>query len=667
MIPERCGSNHWVAATHGDKSESPVTPQRLFGISVSKTGAPLPTLRRKSSIIVCDPMPRLSHRLTIAFIASALSIAWPAEPPHGEVVRGTRAQSSFAFRAAGVYWRDPSTTTVRARASADGWNWTPWTNSHGERIDGDRIGSGLIYFGEGYKYIEVDGAADPEILLIDPGSNSTGNTEKGADPSAPPIVTREQWGCTPQTCPAKDPPLYTTVTHLIVHHTDNVNTAADWAAVVRAIWVLHVQGNGWNDIGYNYLIDPNGLLYEGRAGGDGVLGAHFSGVNSGTMGVALLGTYIDVTPPAPMLDTLENMLAWQANKWKLDPSGEALHAASGLMLNVISGHRDAGISPKATGTTECPGNTAYSLLPRVRADVLSRTAACVVSVSERNRCVQSGGGSLSYSILSAASNCTGPVSITPAADWVTLSDIPFSNELSVMPNPGPRRSTTVGIGGLNITITQSGKDEAALPCIAARGIVNGANFDSRPVVAGSQVSIFGENFGNAAKAAINGKPAAIEYAGPTQINLNLPANVNIGTNHLTVTANATTGPEVNFWVTEAMPAIFATADGRAIAVNVDENNLNSADAPVKAGRPLTVYLTGVGAVANTPLHYAAFPWTATVGGEAAGKLFLGLAPLFVGVYQSNVVIPADLLTGDYPLAFIVNGVTSREATISVGN
>src|SRR5437016_1926200 len=79
------------------------------------------------------------------------------------------------------------------------------------------------------------------------------------------------------------------------------NAATDWAAVVRSIWVLHVQGNGWNDIGYNYLIDPNGVLYEGRGGGDGVMGAHFSCVNSGTMGVALLGTFSVVPAPAAAL------------------------------------------------------------------------------------------------------------------------------------------------------------------------------------------------------------------------------------------------------------------------------------------------------------------------------------------------------------------------------
>ena len=581
----------------------------------------------------------------ILFLACALGpLAWSAEPPHSEKLRRSHARSSFPFHAIGVYWRDPSITGIRARASADGRNWTAWVPSHGEIVEGDRMGSGLIYFGKGYRYFEVEGVPDPEVLVIDPGpSPASVKPVAAADVPAPAIVTREQWGCTPQSCPARDAPLYTTVTHLIVHHTDGGNTAPDWGAVVRSIWVLHVRGNGWNDIGYNYLIDPNGLLYEGRAGGDGVLGAHFSGVNSGTMGVAMLGTYIDAQPSAALFDTLKSMLAWQAQKWRVDPTGESLHAASGLMLNVIGGHRDAGISPKATSSTECPGNTAYSFLPEVRRDVLLRTSACVVDIGERNRCAPAEGGSLPYAMQMASASCPAGV-LVPAADWV-------SPQLEVQANPGPRRNTTVAIGGLAMTITQAGIGEAALPCIARRGIVNSANFDARPVVAGSQISIFGENFGASAKVAANGKFLPVEYAGPTQINLSLPSNIKIGTNHLTVMVDGTAGPEVNFWVTEAMPAIY-------VAVNADDNTLNTPATPVKPGRPLTVYLTGIGATA--------YPWSATVGGKPAPNLFLGLAPLFLGVYQANIAVPTDLIAGDYPLAFTVNGVTSRDAVVSLG-
>ena len=472
----------------------------------------------------------------LAIVLLALSPIWPAERPRSVMVRASRAQSLFPFDAIGVFWHGAA-ATVRARASIDGLNWTPWVESHSETIAGDRAGSGLIYFGPGYSYVETEGVADPEILLIDTGPSPSPRAEKEAMPhdvGAPPVVTREQWGCTPATCPAKDPPLYTTVTHLIVHHTDNLNTAKDWAAVVRAIWVLHVQGNGWNDIGYNYLVDPNGLLYEGRAGGDGVLGAHFSGVNSGTMGVALLGTYIDVSPPAPMLDTLEAMLAWQADKWGLDVTGQKLHSSSGLMLNVISGHRDANVSPKASGTTECPGNTAYSFLPRIREDVYARKSPCVLSVGERNRCVTAEGGSLALRVQVSSSNCAAPVSINPLADWVTLA----GDALSVASNLGPRRGTLVDVGGLTIGITQAGKNESALPCIGMRGVVNGANFDPRPVVAGSQMTIFGENLANATVVAVDGQPVPVEYVGPAQINLNLPASVKIGTRSSSATATS---------------------------------------------------------------------------------------------------------------------------------
>jgi uncharacterized protein (TIGR03437 family) len=252
-----------------------------------------------------------------------------------------------------------------------------------------------------------------------------------------------------------------------------------------------------------------------------------------------------------------------------------------------------------------------------------------------------------------ANNCQGPVNVTPSADWIT-------RDLNVAPNRGPRRNGAVDIGGREITITQSGATEGPLACIARGGVVNGADFNSRPMVAGSQMSIFGQNFAQATAVVVNGKPLELEYAGPSQINVQLPASVKIGTNHLSVIAGGITGPEANFWLTEAMPAIF-------VAVNFDDNALNGPQTPVKAGRPLTVYLTGVGAVDNSALHNAISPWTVAVGGKPAGKLFLGLAPLFAGVYQANIVVPESLAPGDYPLEFTVKGVISAAATISVGN
>ena len=537
------------------------------------------------------------------------------------------AQAPKPFEAAGVYWTDADVHSIRARASIDGTVWSDWLQSHGELVSQGRYGSGLLYFGPGQRFLEIEGLPDPEIFYIDTGKPSLpgpfAQRPLAVDRSAPTIVSRAEWGCTPATCPAKDPAIFAPVTHLIVHHTDGNNTAADWKAVVRSIWVLHVQGNGWNDIGYNYLIDPDGTLYEGRAGGDGVIGAHFSGVNTGTMGVALLGTYVSTAPPLKMMATLELMLAWQADKWKLDPLGVTFHAASALQLNVVSGHRDAGISPKASGTTECPGNTAYTFLPALR----TKVAGCVVDVGEPNRCFTSRGGELTVT----PNQCGLAATLDSNVPWLTGS--------TVQPNLGARRGTTLKIAGRNINVTQAGAAEGIIACIAQRGVVNAADFDFRPVAPGSVIAIFGSNFSDNTNLSngvvnLNGKAIDTTYTGPAQINAILPVGTPIGTNHLTVNG----GPETNFWVTEAMPAFFT---------------YYKYDASI-----LVFYLTG-GATK--------VPWSVTIGGKPAGALFLGQAPGFPGIYQANVALPGDLAPGEYVVSFTINGVSSRDALISLLN
>jgi hypothetical protein len=155
----------------------------------------------------------------------------------------------------------------------------------------------------------------------------------------------------------------TAVTHLIVHHTVNPNDSIEWPAVVRSIWNFHVFERGYADIGYNFLVDPDGVIYQGRAGGENVQGAHFSSVNAGTIGVALLGTFMTTIPTEEALASLGEVLAWGCNQFGLDPTGRSIHTASELNLMTISGHRDG------PGPTECPGDALYRLLPKIRNDV----------------------------------------------------------------------------------------------------------------------------------------------------------------------------------------------------------------------------------------------------------------------------------------------------------
>ena len=184
----------------------------------------------------------------------------------------------------------------------------------------------------------------------------------------PPVVPRSSW-CTNPDCNYTGVS-YEPVTHLLVHHTVTSNSATNWAAIVRAIWSFHTYDRGWGDIGYNYLIDPNGVIYEGHLGGDDVIGTHAAGANAGSMGVALMGTFTrpdenppGIIPPAVMQDSLVNILAWKA-----DQKGIDVFSASGMpnlnwgILN-LAGHRDV------YGTTTCPGEQAHDLIPSIRARV----------------------------------------------------------------------------------------------------------------------------------------------------------------------------------------------------------------------------------------------------------------------------------------------------------
>lgn len=189
----------------------------------------------------------------------------------------------------------------------------------------------------------------------------------------PDILTRNEW-CPNGDCPASPSPNVTIASHLIVHHSAGTNTASDWPAVVRSIWNFHVNTLGWGDVGYNWLVDPEGNLYEGR--GKDVLGAHFCGTNSKTAGICLLGTYTDVAPQIEMIQSLKEMLAWYCCVDDIDPLGISFHSGSSLQLNNISGHRDG-------CATECPGETFYPTLTGLRMEVADHiTSDCTNGISD---------------------------------------------------------------------------------------------------------------------------------------------------------------------------------------------------------------------------------------------------------------------------------------------
>lgn len=176
------------------------------------------------------------------------------------------------------------------------------------------------------------------------------------------VISRTEWGCSDGENAPLWPPQYSTVTHLVIHHTAGSNNISqDYKATVRSIWSQHTYTNGWGDIGYNYLIDNYGRTYEGRAGGNNAIGAH-CGFNTGTMGVSVMGTYTSSLPSDTAIKTLETILAWKCNDSKLNPLANTMHTSSAKYLNIICGHRDV-------KSTECPGDYFYAKLPDIRTDV----------------------------------------------------------------------------------------------------------------------------------------------------------------------------------------------------------------------------------------------------------------------------------------------------------
>jgi hypothetical protein len=184
---------------------------------------------------------------------------------------------------------------------------------------------------------------------------------------APAIVSRPSWGANESI--RRAPPSYATaIRGVTIHHTAGTNSysRAQAPAIVKGIQLFHVQGNGWNDIGYNFLVDRFGTIYEGRFGGvdKNVVGAHARGFNTGSVGIALLGTYGSTTPSAAAQDAVARLIAWRLDLAHVDPAGSTTAISSGseryrsgirVLLRNVSGHRD-------TGATSCPGDSLYARL-----------------------------------------------------------------------------------------------------------------------------------------------------------------------------------------------------------------------------------------------------------------------------------------------------------------
>ena len=297
-----------------------------------------------------------------------------------------------------------SVLKVETRLSQDGSNWSNWVENPVAYypVRDNQYGGSLIWVGGGQVSIQfrvtMQVAPNGASPLLRSVTLTFSDTQSGPSDSAiasqmssaeapqagvcpvpkPPVVPRTMWGCPDGQLSPRRPPEYQSVTHIIVHHTATPNNPQqNWSQVVRSIWNYHANTLWWGDIGYNYLIDPNGVIYEGRAGGDDVVGIH-DNFNRGSMAIGFIGCYgncgylglMDAQPSPAMLEAGVRLSAWKVGQKRLNPRAATQYDGAGI-VPTIAGGRDV-------TATFSPGDYLYGMLPWFREQV-AQCASCALA------------------------------------------------------------------------------------------------------------------------------------------------------------------------------------------------------------------------------------------------------------------------------------------------
>ena len=305
-------------------------------------------------------------------------------------------QTNFPTNALMVHWTRAGVAedvAAEVSVSQDGRNWSEWLlapvdeDSDGPFVS-DRRYTGMVMVAPS-RYVRVraiDGLGQPGVVLPDlrvsyvntlagPETDSlTAQTAGAAGATADELVAAQTGGVSiiPRASWGADeklrfrngreawPRQYQIPEKVIIHHTETANDQ-DPMAAVRAVYYFHAVVRGWGDIGYNYLIDRNGRIYEGRIGGDNVIAGHALQYNYGSIGIAVMGSFQTTTITPQTEQAIVNLITAKARY--IDPVGETWFVDR--MLPNIMGHRDC-------LNTACPGNAFYPRLPAIRDKVLRR-------------------------------------------------------------------------------------------------------------------------------------------------------------------------------------------------------------------------------------------------------------------------------------------------------
>ena len=386
----------------------------------------------------------------------------------------------------------PPGAEVEFRTSVDGHDWSDWTHVHADVDEGPDPGSPEaaddsnfsppVWVGDtGFIQTRVAGAStrDVAVELIDATGASRSLTQRTVDavraafatsatpavasPGQPRIVTRAEWGAN-ESWRDGTPNYSSRVRFGVVHHTAGTNnyTQSEAKAVVRGVYAYHTKSRGWSDIGYQFLIDKFGTIYEGRYGGitKGVMGAHAGGFNTSSFGVSLMGDYAKADTTAAQFESLADLLAWKFELHHIDPLGTLYRTSAGssryssgtvVKLNNLSGHRDV-------SSTTCPAG-GYKLLPALRQEIVERSGPVIASHEAST-------GTIRLAKDRSGSPVTFSAVLRPAGAWkleirnpdgdVVHSGTGEGSEVNTAWNP----TDVAGLGRFSWTISSDGRRTA---------------------------------------------------------------------------------------------------------------------------------------------------------------------------------------------------------------
>jgi hypothetical protein len=307
----------------------------------------------------------------------------------------TVASPGFRVRHVALSWSGATAPRLKTAGSSSGND--TWLRAHHGCADGPdgspRRAAALLLLDDAPTSVEVDLPPGARAVLLNTGDGKVRHVPAqhrdlyrrcaGVE-----YLSRARWGADESLRFGADtieswPPAFHPLQAITVHHTATSVDPTDPAATVRAIYHFHAVERGWGDIGYHFLIDPAGRIYEGRYSGTdqipgfdeagrAVVAGHVRGYNAGNVGIALLGDFTSALPTSEARTSLGLLLTMLCALGQVSPQKTVAYQnpISGVTASVlgITGHRDWPIA------TECPGDSFHPVLDDVRAEVDARLA-----------------------------------------------------------------------------------------------------------------------------------------------------------------------------------------------------------------------------------------------------------------------------------------------------